>query len=112
MHPKITLLVKVELQKLLDVVFIRLIKYLEWVSNVVSISKPIGGINICTNFRYLNKECLKDDFPLPNIDIILDLIASHEMLSLMDGFFVYNKIMISKEDQHKIVFTCLWGTYY
>lgn len=111
MHPQIVLLVKFELQKLLDVGFIRPIDYPEWVSNLVPVSKPTGGIKICIDFRDLNKASSKDDFPLLNIDIIVDLVAGHEMLSLMDGFSGYNQIMITKEDQHKTAFTFPWGTY-
>jgi hypothetical protein len=44
MHPHITLLVKVELKKLLDVGFIRPIDYVEWISNIVPVSKPNGSI--------------------------------------------------------------------
>ncbi|GLJ16865.1 hypothetical protein SUGI_0290680 [Cryptomeria japonica] len=73
MHPQIAVLVKTELKKLLDVGFIRPIDYAEWISNIVPIGKPKGGIRICTDFRDLNKACPKDDFPLPNIDIIVDL---------------------------------------
>ena len=79
-----------ELQKLLDVRFIRTIAYPEWVSNLVPVSKPTGGIRICTDFRDLNKAFPKDDFPLPNIDMIVDMTAGHEMLSLMNGFTGYN----------------------
>lgn len=71
MHPQIALLVKVELQKMLDVGFIQLIDYLEWVLNVVAIYKLIGGIYIYVYFRDLNKACPKDDSPLPKIDIIV-----------------------------------------
>ena len=55
--------------------------------------------------------CPKDDFPLPNIDIIVDLTVRHEMLSLMDGFSSYNQIKIVEEDQHKMTFTTPWGTF-
>lgn len=106
MHPKIALLVKVELKKLLDVGFIRPINYLEWISNLVSVSKPTGGIRIYMNFQDLKKAFPKDDFPLPSIDMIVDLTIGHEMLSLMDGFFGYNQIKISPNDQHKTTFTC------
>lgn len=40
-----------------------------------------------------------DDFPLPNIDTLVDNIAYHEILSLMDSFFGYNYIMIIEEDK-------------
>lgn len=52
------------------------------------------------------KGCPKDDFPLPNIDIIVDLTTVHAMLSFMDGFFGYNQIRITSEDQDKTTFTC------
>jgi len=74
-------------------------------------SKLNGRIRMCNDFRDLNKACPKDDFPLPNIDIIVDLTAGHEMLSLMDGFSGYNQIRIAEEDQHKTTFTCPWGNY-
>lgn len=105
-------MVKVELKNLLDVGFIRPIYYTEWISNIVPVEKPTQGIHTCTNFRDLNKACPKYDFPLPNIDMIVDMTVGHTMISVMDGFFGYNQIKIAPEDQHKIAFTCPWGTYY
>ena len=81
---------KKEIEKLLEVGFIRSIDYSEWMANIVLVKKPTGEIRVCIDFRDLNKACPKDDFPLPNIDNIVDAIASHEMLSLMDGFSGYN----------------------
>ena len=75
---------------------------------MVHITKPSGDIKICTNFRDLNKAYPKDDFPLPNIDMIVDLTAGHELLSLMDSFSWYNQIHIVEEDQHKTTFTTPW----
>jgi len=60
--------------------------YLEWMA--------IGEIRVCTDFRDLNKVCPNDDFPLPNIDMIIDSLAGYEMLSFMDGFSGYNSIKI------------------
>jgi len=111
MHPHVALMVKEELKKLLDVGFIRPIDYLEWVLNIVLVAKIDGRVRICNDFRDLNKACPKDDFPLPNIDMIVNLTAGHTMLSLMDGFSGYNQIKITPEDQHKTAFTCPWGTY-
>ena len=39
MHPHIALLVKAELEKLLGEKFIRAIDYVEWISNIVPVSK-------------------------------------------------------------------------
>lgn len=41
----------------------------------------------------------------------VDMTIGNEMLSLMDGFSGYNQIMIAKEDQHKMAFTCPWQKY-
>ena len=98
MHPKIALLVKAELEKMLDAKVIHPIDYLEWISNMVLVTNPSGDIRICTDFRDLNKACPKDDFPLPNIDMIVDLTARHGILSLMDKFLGYNQIQIAEED--------------
>ena len=105
------LLVKAELEKFLSANFIRAIDYAEWISNIVPISKHEKSIWVCTNFRDLNKECPKDDFPLPNIDMIVDMTTGYEMYSLMDGFSGYNQIKIAPVDQEKIGFTCAWGTF-
>jgi len=47
---------------------------------------PIGNlddcIRVCSNFRDLNVACLKEDFPFPNIDTLVENIVGYEMLSL------------------------------
>eukprot|EP01018_Ginkgo_biloba_P024701 Gb_11641 [translate_table: standard] len=111
MHPKVALLVKEELQKLLNAGFIRPIDYSEWISNIILVSKKSNDIRLCIDFRDINKACPKDDFPLPNIDMIFDSTSGHEMLSFMDEFFGYNQIKIAPEDQHKIALTTPWGTF-
>lgn len=112
MHPQVALLVKAELKNMLEVELIIPIDYPKWVSNIAPIGKPSGGIQICTDFRDLDLACAKDDFPLPNINIIVDLTIGHKMFSLMDGFSRYNQICIAVEDQQKISFTTPWGVFY
>ena len=89
MHPKVALLVKAALKKMLKAKVIHPINYSEWISNMVPVTKPSRDIRIYIDFRDLNKACPKDDFPLPNIDMIVDLTAGHEILSLMDRFLGY-----------------------
>ncbi|KAH9331744.1 hypothetical protein KI387_003852 [Taxus chinensis] len=50
MHPRIALLVKEELQRLLSVSFILPIDYPQWISNIVPVTKATGGLRICTDF--------------------------------------------------------------
>ena len=75
-----------EVQKLLDVGFIRECQYPEWISNVVLVKKPNGTWWICVDFTDLNKACLKDTYPLPQIDKLVDATTGHTMLRFMDAF--------------------------
>ena len=64
------------------------------------------------DFRNLNKTCPKDEFPLPNIDLLIDSAAGHAMFSFMDGFNDYNQIFMSPKDAEKIAFRIPIGNSY
>lgn len=49
----------------------------------------------------LNKVCPKDVFPLPNIDILVDAIASHSMFSFMSGSIGYNQTKMHPHDAER-----------
>ena len=63
------------------------------------------------DFRNLNKVSLKDNYPLPNMDQILQIVVGSKRISTMDGFSGYNQIKVMPEDQEKIAFTTPWGTF-
>ena len=42
---------------------------------------------------------------------ILQVVSRSEMFSLLDSFLGYNQVLVSLEDQWKIVFIMKWGTY-
>ena len=67
-----------------------MVEYLEWLANVVPVPKKDGKVRVCVDFINLNKASPKDDFPFPHIDLLVDSIACHSMLSFMDGFSGYN----------------------
>uniref|UniRef100_A0A2N9G488 Uncharacterized protein n=1 Tax=Fagus sylvatica TaxID=28930 RepID=A0A2N9G488_FAGSY len=64
------------------------------------------------NFRNLNKACPKDEFPLPNMDLLIDSAAGHAMFSFMDGFSGYNQIRMSTRDAEKTAFRTPIGNFY
>ncbi|RVW33052.1 Transposon Ty3-I Gag-Pol polyprotein [Vitis vinifera] len=88
-----------------------MVEYLEWLANVVPIPKKDGKVRVCVDFKDLNKASPKDDFPLPHIDLLVDSTEGHSMLSFMDGFSGYNKILMALEDMEKTAFITKWGTY-
>eukprot|EP00253_Pinus_taeda_P011204 PITA_11204 len=61
-------IVKEEVQKLLDAAFIYPISDSQWVSQLVLVPKKDGRWRICIDYQELNKDTLKDYFPLPFID--------------------------------------------
>lgn len=68
---------------------------------MVPVPKSNGKVRVCVDFIDLNKECPKDDFPLPNIDIIVDSTASHALKSFIYGFVRYNQIKMHPDHGQK-----------
>ena len=87
-----------EVSKLLKGGAIREVEYPEWLANVVLVKKANGKWRLCIDFIDVNKACPKDSFPLPHIDLIIDAIAGHELLSFMDAFSDYNQISMDPDD--------------
>ena len=76
----------------------------EWLANVVLVPKKDGKVRVYVDFQDLNKANLKDDFPLPYIDMLVDSTVGHSMLSFMDDFSGYNHILMALEDMEKTSF--------
>ena len=89
-HPDVEAPIIQEIQKLLTARFIKPIMHPRWLSNIVPVKKKNGQIRCCVDFRNLNKACPKDEFPLLNMDMLIDSTAGHAMFSFMDGFSGYN----------------------
>ena len=66
--------------------------------------KSKGTWDMCVDFTDLNKACLKDSYPLPNIDKLVEVASGYQYLSFMDAYSGYNKIRMHPEDEEKIVF--------
>ena len=63
------------------------------------------------DFTDLNKACLKDSFPLPRIDQLVDATSGHELLSFMDTYSGYNQILMHVFDQQHTSFITDCGLY-
>ena len=101
-----------EVGKLLQEKAIREVEYAEWLANVVLVKKANGKWRLCIDFTYINRACLKDSFPLPRIDLMVDSTADHELLSFIDAFSGYNQISMNPSNQEKTSFVTSQGTYY
>ena len=81
-------------------------------SNIVPVKKKNGQIRCCVDYRNLNKACPKDEFLLPNMDLLIDFAVGSVMFSFMDGFSGYNKIRMVPKDVEKIAFRTPIGNFY
>jgi ribonuclease HI len=111
-HPEVEAQITQEVKKLLSAGFIKPIQHPRWLSNIVPVKKKNGQIRCCVDFRNLNKACPKDEFPLPNMDLLIDSAAGHAMFSFMDGFSGYNQICMSPKDAEKTAFRTPIGNFY
>jgi len=100
-----------ELTKLRDGAITKPIRHSSWVSNLVLVRKKNGDIRLCVDFINLNKSSLKDNYPLPNMEAVLQKVTGCELLSMMDGFSGYNQVKVKESKQYKTAFTTPWGTY-
>jgi hypothetical protein len=100
-----------EVKKLLEGKIIVPLRYSDWVENLVLVRKNSGEIRLCVDFRNLNKSSLKDNYPLPKMDHMLERVVGESTMSMIDGFSGYNQIAMNEQDKEKTTFTTPWGTF-
>jgi hypothetical protein len=110
-NPKLLPLIEKEIKKMYDAKIIVPLRFSKWVSNLVPTHKKTGEIRLCIDFRNLNKASLKDNYPLPKIDHLLQCVVGSSRISLLDGFSGYNQVLVHLDDQEKTAFTTPWGTF-
>uniref|UniRef100_A0A2N9H3G7 Integrase catalytic domain-containing protein n=1 Tax=Fagus sylvatica TaxID=28930 RepID=A0A2N9H3G7_FAGSY len=111
-HTEVEAQITQEVKNLLAASFIKPIQHPRWLSNIVPVKKKNGQIRCCVDLRNLNKACPKDEFPLPNMDLLIDSAAGHAMFSFMDGFSGYNQIRMSTKDAEETAFRTPIGNFY
>jgi ribonuclease HI len=110
-NPMLLPIMEKEVKKLLDAQIIVPLRYSDWVANLVPVRKKSGEIRLCVDFRNLNRSSRKDNYPLPNMEHILQKVTGASRISMVDGFSSYNQITVMPEDREKMAFTTPWGTF-
>ena len=111
MHPKLEPLIQSEVKKLLDARIIFKARHSEWVSNLVPVRKKSREIRLCVDFRNLNRASDKDNYPVPPMEQLLQMVSGSELFSLLDRFSGYNQVLVAEEDRLKTTFRTRWGTF-
>ena len=76
-----------------------------WVSPAVMVKKKDGTIRFCVDFRKLNAVTIKDSFPLPRIDNILDCLTGNSWFCTLDLKSGYWQVSLDPKDREKTAFS-------
>ena len=90
MNPRYAHHVREEIEKLQKVRFIYEIEHTDWVSPIVVVLKKNGKVRVCINYKKLNASTMRDHYPLPYTDHMIERVAGQEAYSFLDGFSGYN----------------------
>jgi hypothetical protein len=82
-----------------------------WASAVQLVDKKDGKVRFCVDYRKLNKLTIKDSYPLPRINDILNKMGGARFYSTMDLSAAFWSIPIAEEDRHKSAFTTKFGLW-
>jgi hypothetical protein len=110
-NPLLLPVIEKDLKRLLEAKIIVSLRYSEWVANLVLVRNKSGEISLCVDFRNLKRCSLKDNYPLPKMDHILQRVVGENRISMLDGYSGYNQISVVEEDKKKTTFTTPWGTF-
>jgi len=67
---------------------------------------------MCVDYRNLNSACLKDSYPLPNIDQLVGGAAGQKILNFLNAYSGYNQISMHPQDKEKTTFMTTDANYY
>jgi hypothetical protein len=101
---------KKQLEDLLEKKFIRP-SVSPWGAPVLLVKKKDGSMRLCIDYRRLNQVTIKNRYPLPRIDDLMDQLVGACVFSKIDLRSGYHQIRVKAEDIPKTAFRTRYGHY-
>jgi len=76
-----------------------------WMAPAVFVPKKTGQLQICIDYRKLNKRTAKDSYPLPLLDEVQDWLAGSTVFSTLDLHSRYWQLSVNLADREKTAFS-------
>ena len=78
---------------------------------MILVPKKDGEMRMVIDYRKLNKNIIKNSYPLPNIEDVINQLGGAEYFSLCDLRSGFWQIGIDEADRHKTAFICHKGLF-
>jgi len=78
---------------------------------VLLVKKKDGNSRLCVDYRQLNKMTIKNKYPLPIIDDLMDQLHGSSVFSKIDLQLGYHQILVKADDVQKTAFRSWYGHY-
>jgi hypothetical protein len=82
-----------------------------WGAPILFVRKKDGSLRLCVDYRALNRITIKNCYPLPRIDELLDRLRGAKYFSKIDLDSAYHQVRIAPEDIPKTAFNCQLGHF-